>query len=93
MKRSGIIITVIIIIVVILVTVFFVNQNQSKKAVVLTVSHTQPTAVITEIPTTAGESATVTPAQTATPVIHHIIITATPEPSTTKPTEEPTPTP
>ena len=92
--RYGIIITVII--VVILATVFFVNQNQSKKAVVLTVSHT-PTTSVTTIPTAAGQSATLTPNETeiptAGPTIKNVIITATPEPSTTKPTGETTPTP
>jgi hypothetical protein len=93
MMRYGIIITVII--VVILITIFFVTQNQNKKAVVVTVSHPTPTAAA--LPTAAGQSATLTPNETeiptAGPTIHHIIITATPEPSTSKPTEETTPTP
>jgi uncharacterized protein YpmS len=79
-----------IVIVVVLLTILFVNQNQSKKAVV-TVSHTQPTAVVTTIPTSAGQSATITPLQ-VTVTVKHVIITATPGESNT-PTNETSPTP
>jgi hypothetical protein len=85
-----------IVIVVILIAGFFVAQNQSKKGVVVTLPH--PTPTVAAIPTTAGESATVTPLETqiptAGPTIHHIIITATPElTKTVTPTHEETPTP
>jgi len=83
-----------VVILVILLTIFFVNHNQSKKAVMVTISH--PTATVTASPT-AGQSATITPLETekptAGPTVVHVIVTATPEQSTLKPTEESTPTP
>jgi hypothetical protein len=82
--RLGIIIAIVALL---LITIYFINQNQ-KKAVVVTVSHTTPT--VTLAPTNAGQSATITPQEPTTGPTH-IIITTTPE--VQKITSEPTTTP